>query len=117
MSSVVTFKIYLEARKEKHHDIRMFQMNKTDSQEFRILKEKLVNVYPLLKKKLINITWKDTDGDKVSIGSNEELMIALNEMPGPVFKLRVKLAKPEDEIISTLPELDQVCLVMAVLNL
>merc|ERR1719245_2115301 len=35
------------------------------------------------------MTWKDEDGDMVTISTDEELIIALTEMAGPVYKLTV----------------------------
>ena len=44
----------------------------------------------------MKITWRDEDGDDVSIESNEELLIALHEMKGPLYKLSV-MACHQDE--------------------
>ncbi len=36
------------------------------------------------------ISWTDEEGDKVTIRTNEELIIALAEMKGPVYKLLIE---------------------------
>ena len=46
----------------------------------------------------MKITWRDEDGDDVSIESNEELLIALHEMKGPLYKLSVT-ACHQDELL------------------
>ena len=46
----------------------------------------------------MKITWRDEDGDDVSIESNEELLIALHEMKGPLYKLSV-MACHQDELL------------------
>jgi len=46
-------------------------------------------VFPSLTRKDFNITWVDADGDEVTIASDEELMIALGELTGPVYKISI----------------------------
>merc|ERR1711915_956868 len=36
------------------------------------------------------VSWTDSDGDMVTITTDEELMIALTEMPGPLYRLHLK---------------------------
>merc|ERR1719317_1494276 len=48
-------------------------------------------VFPLLKQKMFTISWMDEDGDMVTIASDEELIIALTEMSGPVCKLIINI--------------------------
>merc|ERR1719317_1892027 len=48
-------------------------------------------VFPLLKQKMFTISWMDEDGDMVTIASDEELVIALTEMSGPVYKLIIDI--------------------------
>merc|ERR1719320_845889 len=59
-------------------------------------------VFPLLKQKIFTISWTDEDGDMVTIASDEELIIALTEMSGPVYKLdiNIKSAKKSEDISS-----------------
>ena len=43
----------------------------------------------------IILSWEDADGDKIVVGTDEHLALALGEMPGPVYKFNV-LITPED---------------------
>jgi hypothetical protein len=43
------------------------------------------------------ITWIDNGGDRVTILSDEELIIALTEMKGPVYKLSVDVLSEKEE--------------------
>ena len=43
----------------------------------------------------IILSWEDADGDKIVVGTDEHLALALDEMPGPVYKFKV-LITPED---------------------
>ena len=48
----------------------------------------------------MKITWRDEDNDDVSIESDEELLIALHEMKGPLYKLSVTACHQDDIGIS-----------------
>ena len=53
-----------------------------------------------------SVSWTDGDGDKVTIATDEELIIALTEMTGPLYKLTVNLKKEAsyDEVMAKLRE-------------
>ena len=36
------------------------------------------------------VTWIDSDGESITVRTDEELLIALTEMEGPVYKLDVE---------------------------
>ena len=36
-------------------------------------------------------SWVDSDGDEVTIASDDELVIALTEMTGPVYKINISI--------------------------
>ena len=46
----------------------------------------------------MKITWRDEDGDDVSIESDEELLIALHEMKGPLYKLFVTACHQDEPL-------------------
>ena len=46
----------------------------------------------------MKITWRDEDGDEVSIESDEELLIALHEMKGPLYKLSVTACHQDEPL-------------------
>ncbi|XP_043602991.1 sequestosome-1-like [Bombus pyrosoma] len=48
--------------------------------DFNKLCQKIVSIFPELSNKKFTITWKDADGDKILISSDEELLIAEEEM-------------------------------------
>ena len=51
------------------------------------IKEKLVNVFPVLAERIFSVSWTDEDGDVITIDTDEELILALTELAGPVYKL------------------------------
>ncbi len=53
------------------------------------LQGKLVSLFPPLRREQYTVTWTDNDDDTVTIGSDEELVIALTDMKGPVYKVTV----------------------------
>merc|ERR1719317_689794 len=87
MGDSVSFKVVLKEQNE----FRRFVVDKEVSTSFSYLQEKLCLVFPKLKQKIFSISWTDEDGDIVTINTDEELIIALTEMPGPVYKLTVDI--------------------------
>merc|ERR1712004_57146 len=49
--------------------------------------------------KIFSVSWTDEDGDSITIDTDEELILALTELPGPVYKLTatVRAAKKVEE--------------------
>jgi len=90
----VSFKVFLKD-KENAEEVRRFVVDKDVSTSFTYLQEKLCAVFPQLKQKIFSVSWTDEDGDNVTIGMDEELIIALTEMPGPVYKLKVVVKNEE----------------------
>merc|ERR1712189_33683 len=87
-AETVSYKIFLKD-KDNAEEVRRFVVDKDVSTSFTYLQEKLCAVFPQLKQKIFSVSWTDEDGDNVTIGMDEELIIALTEMPGPVYKLKV----------------------------
>ena len=95
----VSFKVVLK-EKDTEDELRRFVVDKEVSTSFPYLQEKLCLVFPQLKQKIFSVTWTDEDGDMVTISTDEELIIALTEMPGPVYKLKIDVKsqkKTDDE--------------------
>ena len=42
------------------------------------------------------LTWEDADGDEVAIGTDEHLALALDEMPGPIYKYKARVEESDD---------------------
>lgn len=95
--SGVNFKVFLrENSKEPKEaqegtksvqEVRRFQVDKDVSTSFTYLTEKIVSLFPRLRREPFTLSWTDEDGDEVVIGSDDELVIALTEMSGPLYKL------------------------------
>jgi len=92
MADTVSFKVYL---KEQEEEVRRFVIDKDVSTSHDYLMEKLKTVFPQLKRLNFSISWTDEDGDNVTIANDEELIIALTEMSGPLYKINVVVKKAE----------------------
>merc|ERR1711915_629300 len=93
-AETVSYKVFLKD-KENAEEVRRFVVDKDVSTSFTYLQEKLYTVFPQLKQKIFSVSWTDEDGDNVTIGMDEELIIALTEMSGPVYKLKVVVKNEE----------------------
>merc|ERR1711915_764619 len=93
-AEIVSYKVFLKD-KENAEEVRRFGVDKEVSTSFTYLQEKLCTVFPQLKQKIFSVNWTDEDGDNVTIGMDEELIIALTEMSGPVYKLIVLIKNEE----------------------
>jgi len=94
MSNPVNFKITLFKKDERGNrekvEIRRLTIDNDVSTSFSYLIDKLRTAFPILKERPGRVTWTDTDGEDVTIKSDEELVIAFTEMEGPVYKLGVE---------------------------
>jgi len=98
MGETVSFKVFLKDSESAGNDeVRRFVLDRDVSTSFTYLQEKLCSVFPQLKQKNFSISWTDEDGDSVTIGLDEELIIALTEMPGPLYKLVVNVKSQKRE--------------------
>ena len=43
------------------------------------------------------LTWEDADGDEVTIGTDEHLALALDEMPGPIYKFKARIVPGDSD--------------------
>ena len=91
MGDNVSFKVFY--KNDGEEEVRRFVIDKGVSTSYDYLVGKLELVFPNLKGGLYNICWTDADGDNVTITSDEELIIALTEMTGPLYKLTVNVKK------------------------
>lgn len=101
MAGTVSFKVYLTSEEEEKQEVRRFGVDPDVVTNFLYLREKLQSIFPSVRGRHFTISWKDEDGDNVTISSDEELQIALNETASaPVRKLYLTLhseyQKPED---------------------
>jgi len=92
MGDNVSFKVYMKTG-EGEEEVRRFVIDKGASTSYDYLVGKLEVVFPQIKTSAFTVSWTDDDGDNVTITSDEELIIALTEMAGPLYKLKVNIKK------------------------
>merc|ERR1712107_134406 len=100
MADNVSFKVYLKDPSQgEETEVRRFVVDKEVSTSLVFIKEKLVSIFPVLADKIFSVSWTDEDGDSITIDTDEELILALTELPGPVYKLTatVRAAKKVEE--------------------
>merc|ERR1712047_160647 len=100
MADNVSFKVYLKDPSQGEElEVRRFVVDKEVSTSLVYIKEKLVSIFPVLADKIFSVSWTDEDGDSITIDTDEELILALTELPGPVYKLTatVRAAKKVEE--------------------
>merc|ERR1711936_914044 len=100
MADNVSFKVYLKDPSQGEElEVRRFVVDKEVSTSLVYIKEKLVSIFPILADKIFSVSWTDEDGDAITIDTDEELILALTELPGPVYKLTatVRAAKKVEE--------------------
>merc|ERR1712047_195202 len=100
MADNVSFKVYLKDPSQgEETEVRRFVVDKEVSTSLVYIKEKLVSIYPVLADKIFSVSWTDEDGDSITMDTDEELILALTELPGPVYKLTatVRAAKKVEE--------------------
>jgi sequestosome 1 len=99
--TTVSYKVYLykDWAKEQALEVRRVGIDREVSTSFTYLKEKLASVFPVLgrAKTKSTITWQDEENEWITIRSDEELVIALTEMPGPVYKLHVQFTNDDTD--------------------
>ena len=44
----------------------------------------------------IILSWEDAEGDEMVVGTDEHLALALDEMPGPIYKFKVLIVPDSD---------------------
>jgi len=85
MGDQVSFKaVLLGQDQEAKEQVRRFVIPQDASSSLVYLREKLRSIFG---SQFSQIHWLDEENDQVIIDSDEELMIALHEMKGPVYKL------------------------------
>jgi len=105
--STVSYKVYLHKQeystpKGVAIEVRRVGVDRDVSSSFTYLKEKLASVFPVLgrTKTKYSILWQDEENEWITIRSDEELVIALTEMAGPVYKLHIQFTTQDNEVKS-----------------
>ena len=93
----VSFKVALRSEDPSKSQVRRFVVPQDCSTSLVYLKEKLRSIFGSTLSNF-RLSWRDEDQDDVIIETDEELIIALQEMKGPLYKLDlVNLGKVEME--------------------
>ena len=71
-------------------EIRRFTVDQDVTTSFTYLVQKIAQVFPSLRADDITVAWMDDDGDHIVISSDEELLDALDQFDGSVFRLYLK---------------------------
>ncbi|XP_018349213.1 PREDICTED: sequestosome-1 isoform X3 [Trachymyrmex septentrionalis] len=96
----LSFKVYLVNEDPwTCTEVRRFGIDADVATNFIYLREKLQTIFPDLRGKRFNVTWKDDENESITISTDEELEIALHEMAkNMICKLYIML-QSEQEII------------------
>jgi len=85
------YKAYLYDRKvNKPKEIRRFSVDHDVSLSYEYLRKKVASVFPDLSNENFHLQWHDSEGDLIWFNSDEELIEALSEHQGGVFKLMIQ---------------------------
>ena len=102
--TTVSYKVYLYKQeystpKGPALEVRRVGIDRDVSTSFAYLKEKLASVFPVLgrTKTKYSVVWEDDENEWITIRSDEELVIALTEMAGPVYKVHVQFTTDETD--------------------
>jgi len=85
------YKAYLYDRKvNKPKEIRRFSVDHDVSLSYEYLRKKVASVFPDLSNENFHLQWHDSEGDLIWFNSDEELIEALSEHQGGLFKLMIQ---------------------------
>ena len=90
MAEIISIKVFLRCQEEEE-EVRRFSLERSEGScvSYKQLVAKLEAMFPQLEAAVFRVSWTDEEGDAVTISTDEELGIALAEMTGPVYRLRV----------------------------
>ena len=90
MAEIVSIKVFLRCQDEEE-EVRRFSLERSEGScvSYKQLVARLEAMFPQLEAAVYRVSWTDEEGDAVTISTDEELGIALAEMTGPVYRLRV----------------------------
>jgi len=94
-NSMINLKVFL--RDDSISEARRFTVDASVVTSFIFMKEKLQTVFPVLRDADFRITWKDIDGDEITIASDEDFITAFTEMSGTVKILYVTIVQRNAE--------------------
>ncbi|XP_071786830.1 sequestosome-1-like [Asterias amurensis] len=90
----LTVKAYLKRGENVGKEIRRFSVDPTVAANYEYMSKKVAQVFPSLgSPDNFTLAWKDTDEDLITFSSDEELVEALGQRDGDVFRIFVKETK------------------------
>ena len=91
MAEIVSISIKVFLRCQDEEEVRRFSLERSAGScvSYKQLVARLEAIFPQLEAAVYRVSWTDKEGDAVTISTDEELGIALAEMTGPVYRLRV----------------------------
>ncbi|CAG4979621.1 unnamed protein product [Parnassius apollo] len=89
MEDKVPFKVYTYWKDQTKPEVRRFGIEKSVVTSFCYLDAKLQDVYPGLRQKRYTVSWRDEEGDDVTISSDDEVIVALSSMSENLMKLYI----------------------------
>jgi sequestosome 1 len=90
MSLTVKAFLYRRSWKEEPVEIRRFSLDEDVSSSYSYLVQKLGQVFPSVPAEDIELSWADAEGDHISISSDDELLEALDQFDGSIFKVHLR---------------------------
>ena len=94
---IVSYKIYLYKEecatpKGPALEVRRIGIDRDVSTSVEYIKEKLISIFPVLgrTKTRYFLMWKDEENEWITIRTDNDLVIALTEMSGPVYRLYIQ---------------------------
>lgn len=104
-NNAINFKVFL--RDENNLEARRFTVEDASAiTNFMFMKEKLQMVFPVLREATFRVTWKDGDGDEITIVTDEDLITAYTEMGGNLKTLYVTILEKNSEPMFVLEDDD-----------
>jgi len=98
----VSFKLTF-IREDGEKETRRALVENDASKNLASLEEKLLNVFPNLKtQRNFTLYWSDDEDDDITITSDEDLVVAMTTMKGPVYKLFIKTGNKREEGVPSL---------------
>ncbi|XP_070151334.1 sequestosome-1 isoform X2 [Polyergus mexicanus] len=97
--ATLSYKAYLldEDKIWEPTETRRFGIDADVAMNFVYLREKLQSIFPDLRGKNFTVTWRDDEDESITISTNEELEIALEEMAkNNIYKLYITMHHSED---------------------
>merc|ERR1711970_826000 len=88
-NSLLRMKIVVAASDKNKREARI--VNISSAVNFSDIKAAVLNYFPELEKEDYVVGWVDEQGDYVTVGSDQELQLALAERKGSVLKILVKM--------------------------